>query len=154
MIRARIRLQGGALALLAAAVFALGGCTSTPQATPERDAEAKRFMARLDAATIYVYRDDFAVDDLDMQDTTLYVDGRLIGGTLPKSGEHLLHGFGYDQGSLKVDTRSGEIYFVSLQVTGGTSRFTLVKPETGKRDILRCCALMENWAPDQRPLLR
>ena len=38
--------------------------------------------------------------------------------------------------------------------TGGNSRITLVKPETGKRDILRCCALMENWAPDQRPLLR
>jgi hypothetical protein len=162
MIRARIRLPRGALVILAAAVFALGGCTSTPQATLERDAEAKQFMARPDAATIYVYRDDFMVDDLDMQDATLYVDGRLIGGTLPKTffrfdvraGEHLLHGFGYDQGSLKVDTRSGEIYFVSLQVTGGTSRFTLVKPETGKRDILRCCALMENWAPDQRPLLR
>ena len=23
-----------------------------------------------------------------------------------------------------------------------------------ERDILRCCALLENWAPDQRPLLR
>jgi hypothetical protein len=111
---------------------------------------------------IYVYRDDFTVDDMDMQDATLYVDGRLIGGTLPKTffrfdvwaGEHLLHGYGYDQGNLKVDTRSGEIYFVSLRVTGGTSHFTLVKPETGKRDILRCCALMENWAPGQRPLLR
>jgi hypothetical protein len=152
----------GARTALAVLVLALAGCASTPQATAERDAEAKRFMARPDAATIYVYRDDFTVEEMDLQDTALYVDGRLIGGTLPKTffrfdvrtGEHLLHGFAYDQGSLKVDTRSGEIYFVSLQVIGGTSRFTLVKPETGKRDILRCCALMENWAPDQRPLLR
>ena len=140
----------------------LAGCASTPQATPERDAEAKQFIARPDAATIYVYRDDFASGEPATDDTVLYGDGRLIGATLPKTffrfdvraGEHLLHGFGYDQGNLKVDTRSGEIYFVSLQVTGGTSLFTLVKPETGKRDILRCCALMENWAPDQRPLLR
>lgn len=143
-------------------ILALAGCASTPQATAERDAEAKRFMARLDAATIYVYRDDFASGEPATDDTVLYVDGRLLGATLPqtffrfdvRAGEHLLHGFAYDQGSLKVDTRSGEIYFVSLQTTGGTSRFALVKPESGKRDILRCCALMENWAPDQRPFLR
>jgi len=150
------------LEILAAAVLALGGCASVPQATPERDAEAKQFITRPDAATIFVYRDDFAAVDPATDNTVLYVDGRLIGATLPRAffrfdvraGQHLLHGYGYDQGSLKVDTRSGDIYFVSLQVTGGTSRFTLVRPETGKRDILRCCALMENWAPDQRPLLR
>jgi len=26
--------------------------------------------------------------------------------------------------------------------------------ETGKREILRCCEMMENYAPGQRPLLR
>jgi hypothetical protein len=157
-----IQLPRGALAILAAAVLALASCASTPQATPERDAEAKRFMARPDAATIYVYREDFASAEPATEDTVLYVNDRLIGTAIPmtffrfdvRAGEHLLHGYGYDQGNLKVDTRSGEIYFVSLKVIGGTSRFTLVKPETGKRDILRCCALMENWAPDQRPLLR
>jgi len=162
MMRLCTRLPRGALEILTAAVLALGGCASVPQATPERDAEAKRFVGRPDTAMIYVYRDDFAFEEPSSQDTVLYVDGRLIGATLPKTffrfdvraGMHLLHGFGYDQGSLKIDTRSGEIYFVSLQATGGNSLFTLVKPETGKRDILRCCALMENWAPDQRPLLR
>ena len=162
MIRPRIRLPRGALEILAAAVLALGGCASVPQATPERDAEAKQFITRPDAATIYVYRDDFAAVDPATDNTVLYVDGRLIGATLPRAffrfgvraGQHLLHGYGYDQGSLKVDTRLGEIYFVSLQSTGGTSRFTLVKPETGKRDILRCCALLENWAPGKQPLLR
>ena len=162
MIRPRIRLPRGALEILAAAVLALGGCASVPQATPERDAEAKQFITRPDAATIYVYRDDFAAVDPATDNTVLYVDGRLIGATLPRAffrfdvraGQHLLHGYGYDQGSLKVDTRSGDIYFVSLQVTGGTSRFTLVRPETGKRDILRCCALLENWAPGKQPLLR
>jgi len=146
---------------LAAATW-LAGCTSVPQATAERDAEAKHFIARPDAATIYVYRDDYAAMEPATDGTVLYVGGRLIGATLPatyfrfdvRAGEHLLQGYAYDQGSLKIDTRFGEIYFVSLQSTGGTSRFTLVTPETGKRDILRCCALLENWAPDQRPLLR
>jgi hypothetical protein len=148
--------------LLVATIVALAGCASTPQATTERDAEAKRFLSRPDAATIYVYRIDFAFEERASQDTVLYVDGRLIGATLPgtffrfdvRAGEHLLHGYGHDQGTLRVVTRSGELYFVSLEATGGTSLFRLVKPETGKRDILRCCALMEDWAPDQRPLLR
>lgn len=161
-MRPGIQLPRGALVTMAAAVLALGGCASTPQATPERDAEAKQFIARPDAATIYVYRDDFVAVDQGTDDSVLYVGSRLIGATLPttffridlQAGEHLLRGYAYDQGSLKLDTRLGEIYFVSLQSTGGTSRFTLVKPETGKRDILRCCALLENWAPEQRPLLR
>jgi len=149
------------LLTLAAATW-LAGCAAVPQATVERDAEAKQFISRPDAATIYVYRDDFAAMDQATDETVLYVDSRLIGATLPatffrfdgRAGEHLLHGHAFDQGSLKIDTRRGEIYFVSLQSTGGTSRFTLVKPETGKRDILRCCALLENWAPGKQPLLR
>ena len=161
-MRPGIQLPRGALVTMAAAVLAMGGCASTPQATAGRDAEAKQFIARPNAVAIYVYRDDFAAMGQSTDDTVLYVGSRLIGATLPttffridvQAGEHLLHGHAYDQGSLKIDTRLGEIYFVSLQSTGGTSRFTLVKPETGKRDILLCCALMENWAPEQRPLLR
>lgn len=149
-------------AILAAAVLALGGCTSVSQAPTARDAEAKRFQTRPDVATLYVYRDDFAPVEPASEHPVLYLDGRLIGGTLPKTyfridvpaGEHLLHGTGYDQGTLKLDTRSEGLYFVSLQPITGTSRFTLVAPEIGMRDILRCCALMENWAPGQRTLLR
>jgi hypothetical protein len=161
-MRPRVRLPRGVLPMLAAAALALGGCASTPQATAERDAEAKQFISRPDAATIYVYRDDFSVENYDMQDTTLYVNDRVIGATLPKTffrfdvraGEHLLRGYGYDQGRLKVVVQSGEIAFIRLNVANGNSRFTRVSPEIGKREIVRCCALMENWAPEQRPLLR
>lgn len=147
---------------LLVSILALAGCASTPEASSEADAEAKRFIALPGSAAIYVYRDEFRVDDADMQDSSLYVDGRLIGATLPgtyfrfhvRAGEHLLHGYGYDQGTLKFDARSGEIYFVALNVATGTSRFTPVTPETGQRDILRCCSLLENWAPGQRPILR
>ena len=68
-----------------------------------------------------------------------------------RAGAHLVQGHGYDQGRLKLDARNGEIYFVSLRTASGTSDFRLVAPETGKRDILRCCSLFENWAPGQRP---
>ena len=160
-MRPCIRLSRGALEMLAAAVLVLGGCASTPQAAAERDAEAKQFIDRPDVATIYVYRDDFGVDPVE-DNTVLYVDGRLIGATLSRSffrftvrpGEHLLHGYGDDQGTLKMEVRPGEIYFVSLRTPGGNSLFAPMAPDTGKQDILRCCSLLENWAPGQRPLLR
>jgi len=150
------------LALLVA-MIALAGCASTPQASRERDAEAKRFLSRPDAAVIYVYRNDFpTLGGESSNDSVLYVNDRLIGATLPmtffrfdvRAGEHLLRGVARDMGRLTLNTRDGELYFVSLQVVGGRSVFRLVDAETGMRDILRCCSLMENWEPGQRPLLR
>lgn len=142
------------------AIVALVGCASTPQATPERDAEAKEFNARHDAVVIYVYRIDLPAMVWD--NSVLLVDGRLIGATLPRTffrfdvqeGVRVLHGSGRDQGRLSLETHLGEIYFVLLQVAGGVSDFRQVDAETGKRDILRCCSLMENWSPGQRPVLR
>jgi len=95
-------------------------------------------------------------------DSVLHVGERLIGQTLPRTffmfdvpaGEHMLRGVARDMGRLTLHTRDGELYFVSLQVVGGMSIFRRVEPETGKRDILRCCSLMENWEPGQRPFLR
>jgi hypothetical protein len=140
----------------------LVGCASVPQATPERDADAKEFGTHPGFAAVYVFRNDFPGHEQTTEDIPLYIDDRLIGGTLPGSffridvrpGVHLLHGMGYDQGRLKINTRSGEAHFVALNVVNGTSLFKEVDPETGKREITRCCALMENWEPGQRPLLR
>jgi hypothetical protein len=61
----------------------------------------------------------------------LWVNGRLIGATLPHSffrvhlnpGKQLLVGSGIDNGSLALETRPGEAYFVRLQVAGSHSRF-------------------------------
>ena len=144
----------------ASAVFALAGCTSVPHAASDRDAEAKQFLAQANAAAVYVYRPDFVARRGD--ESVLYVDTRLIGATLPgtffridlRAGPHELHGYGYDQGRLKVEARYGEIAFVSLTVTGGNSRFEVVTPEEGRRAIARCCVLLENWTQGQRPLLR
>ena len=148
-----------ATALLAAALA--GGCTSVPQASTSRDKEAKAFNTQPATAGIYVYRPDFGYGATPAE-SVLWLDARLIGSTLPRTffrldappGKRVLHGDGHDTGRLVVEVKAGELYFVSLNVQGGISSFTQVAPEAGKRELLRCCALMENWAPGQRPLLR
>ena len=85
----------------------------------------------------------------------------LIGATLPRSyfrvdlrpGKHVLHGVAYDNGSMEIEVRPDTTYFVSLTVLSGTSHFKLRDVHTGRRELLACCGLLENWAPGQRPLL-
>jgi len=142
-----------ALALVAA------GCASTPEAPRTEDAAAKSFDPYPNAASVYVYRSPV---NQSWDDNVLYVDGRLIGSTVPGTyfrvnvnpGKHTLHGTGVDVGTLTIDTRPGMLYFVDLSVLAGHSRYQLVPPEQGRRAIVSCCVLLENWAPGQRPLLR
>ena len=137
----------------------VAGCASTPQATRERDAEAKAFITHPATAAIYVYRDPLDRRD---SDSVLYVDRRLVGATLPggffrieaRPGKRMLHGLAYDQGALEIDVRPGETYFVSLSVIEGTSSFTPKSAAVGRTELLACCVLLESWAPGQRPLLR
>lgn len=137
----------------------LGGCASTPQASRQRDAQAKQFISHPATSAIYVYRTDTYVEEAD---TTLYIDGRLIGSTLQRSffrvdvnpGVHRLNGMGPDQGSLTIETRPDQVYYVELSVLGGDSHFSVVAPHIAQAGLIACCMLMENWAPGQRPLLR
>ena len=140
-------------------LLALGGCASTPQATPARDAEAKRFLSQPGFAGIYVFRPDFKADM--MEDTVLHVDDRLIGQTLPgtffrvdvQPGAHVVRSSAAGASQIKIDARADELYFVELNVSGGNSRLSMANPAVAQRTIRQCCALMESWAPGQRPLL-
>ena len=137
----------------------IAGCTSTPEAPPERDALAKQFGTHPNASTIYVYRSEFNRFDFD---SVLYLNGRLLGSTVPGTyfrvdtvpGRNILHGSGIDVGEMALDTRPGELYFVSVDVLGGHSNFRLVTEDVGRRRIQACCVLLENWAPGQRPFVR
>jgi len=147
-------LQSVALAV----VLLLAACASTPQASRERDAEGKEFVTHPGASTLYVYRSPFN----NTEDSVLYVDRRLIGSTLPGAyfridavpGTHTLHGNGLDLGDMTIETRPGQLYFIELAVIAGHSHFRLVPPALGRKTVAACCALLENWAPGQRPLLR
>lgn len=139
--------------------LALAACAATPEASVERDAEAKQFLTHPSAATIYVYRSP--ANHLDA-DSVLYIDGRLLGSTLPGTyfridtvpGRHVLHGIGIDVGQLALEVRPGQTYFVSLDVIAGHSRFAFVPTQIGRERVRACCALLENWGPGQRPFLR
>ena len=158
-----LRKSRGLACTLSVALFSivllLTGCASTPQASRERDAEASQFASAPAHSTLYVYRPEFDNSDWD---TVLWINGRLVGATLPRTffrvnvepGKHTLTGMGYDNGRFTLETRPGELYFIALSSISGNSLFWQVSPETGKQAIGRCCALLENWAPGQRPLLR
>lgn len=146
-------------ALQIVALALLSGCASTPQASAERDAAAKQFVTHPATAAIYVYRLPWNGEG---NDTVLYVNGRLIGATLPggyfrieaRPGTQVLSGVGHDNGRIEFEARAGELRFVAHDVVGGISRYSLRDAESGQRELLACCVLLENWAPGQRPLMR
>lgn len=155
----RFRRPGDGWLMAAVAALALTACASTPEASLEADQRAKEFESHPSASSIYVYRSEF--NHLE-EHTVLYMDGRLIGATVPGTffridavpGRHVLHGMGSDIGTIALDTTAGELYFVSLDVIAGHSRFQHVPPAMGQKRVRACCALLERWAPGQRPFLR
>jgi hypothetical protein len=147
-----------AVSALLALVVGLGGCASTPEASPAKDAEAKRFDSAPRASIIYLYRADGRTNGV----STLWIDGHLIGETLPttyfriaaRPGRHVINAAGGDQGRIEIETREDAVYFVEMQVLGdgqGSSNTNLrmVTPETGKAAIARCCSMLEAWRPGQ-----
>lgn len=146
------------LGLALAAALLIAGCTSTPEAPSDQDALAKEYITHPNAGTIYVYRSEFNHFDTD---TVLFIDGRVVGSTVPGTyfridttpGRHVLHGTGIDVGELALEARTGQVQFVSLDVLGGHSNFRLVPEQVGRERVRACCALLENWAPGQRPLV-
>jgi hypothetical protein len=137
----------------------LNGCASTPMASPGTEADAKRFESAPNAAIIYLYRPRLPGGDAA---TTLWVDGRLLGETLPttffrvplRPGRHRFTVSGSDNGRLEIDTQAEGLYFVEMQVLGEsqgatTTIFRSVAPEIGKTAILDCCRMLETWRPGQ-----
>jgi hypothetical protein len=137
----------------------LGGCAATPEAAPESDADAKRFESAPRVAIIYLYRAD---NPGSSATSTIWVDGRIVGQTLPatyfrvavRPGRNRIAAFASDQGRLEIDTREGGVFFVAMQVGGnmetpGNTIFRRVPPEAGKAEILRCCTMLETWRPGQ-----
>jgi hypothetical protein len=137
----------------------LGGCASTPESSPQSDAEAKRFESAPRAAIIYLYRADTPGGS---GTSTIWVDGRIVGQTLPatyfrvpvRPGRNRISAYASDQGQLEIETRQDGVYFVSMRVAGTdetapNTLFRSVAPEVGKPEIVRCCTMLEVWRPGQ-----
>lgn len=136
----------------------LGACASTPEASPQSDAEAKRFESTARAAIIYLYRADTPGGGT----STIWLDGRIVGQSLPatyfrvavRPGRNRISGYASDTGQIEVETRAGGIYFVAMRVSGidesaPSTRFSSVGLEVGKEEIVRCCTMLETWRPGQ-----
>lgn len=147
--------MGERIATLTAALLAAllaAGCVFTPAASSQQDTLAKEFVTHPRASTIYVYRSRFNHHDAD---SVLYLDGRIVGGTQPGTyfridttpGAHTLHGTGSDSGQLMLDTRGGQLYFVSVEMVGGHSVFRRVSEEAGRDAVRTCCVLVETLIP-------
>lgn len=145
------------LPLLVLSLALFSGCSSTPVASPQDDADAKRFNPPLRGATIYLYR-----GDLRGGVSTIWIDDRLVGQTLPRTyfrvvvrpGRNRVGVAGNDMGRIVIDTKEEGVYFVEMQVLGETEGdhttiFRSVPPETGKKVITQCCALLDTWRPGQ-----
>lgn len=146
-------------------VYALwcAACASTPEATRERDAEAKEFDPVTRDAVIYVYRPG---STLGSPETTLWVDWRLVGASLPGTyfrvlvlpGRNLIDTSPPDTGQIEVNTRGNDVTFVEMRTLGGregtpSSHFRVMPPEQAKAAIRACCTRFETWRFDQPRLL-
>ena len=149
------------IALCAVALCA--GCASTPQATPERDAEARRFEPVTREAVIYIYRPGIALSG---PETTLWVDNRLVGTSLPGTffrvialpGRNVIDTSPPDTGRIEIETRGNDVTFVEMTTQGGftdspTTTFRVVDPEEAKAAIASCCWMLETWRYNQPRLL-
>jgi hypothetical protein len=136
----------------------LGGCASTPEASLQDDAAAKRFESAPRAAIIYLYR----ADNPGRGVSTIWVDDRPVGQTLPatyfrvavRPGHNRIAAFASDPGRLEIETRGDGVYFVAMHVGGEAESspntiFRSVPPEAGQAAILRCCTMLETWRPGQ-----
>ena len=145
------------------AALLCAGCVSTPESTPERDAWAKHFEPVTRDSVIYVYRPDTLGT---MATTELFVNGRLVGSSLPGTyfripvlpGRSVIEPFSGYGAPITVETSGNDVVFVELQnyssVDGTPNmRFRQVSAEAGKQAILACCSRLELLRSDQPRLL-
>ena len=146
----------GTIALIAA-------CATTPQATPERMAEALRFEPVTREAVIFIYRPGIALMG---PETTLWVDSRLVGSSLPGTffrvialpGRNVIDTSPPDTGRIEVTTQGNDVTFVEMITEGGrnnspNTRFRVMPPEKAKAAIASCCWMLETWRYNQPRLL-
>ncbi|MPZ44113.1 MAG: hypothetical protein GEV05_12035 [Betaproteobacteria bacterium] len=146
----------GTIALVAA-------CASTPQATPERTAEARRFEPVTREAVIYIYRSGVALSG---PETTLWVDNRLVGASLPGTffrvialpGRNVIDTSPPDTGRIEITTQGNDVTYVEMITEGGrnnppNTRFRLMQPDDAKAAIAYCCWMLETWRYNQPRLL-
>ena len=104
--------------LLLIVIAGLAGCASVPMATPELDAQAKKFSSPDDMAAVYLYRRGTYAADLVIP---VGMDGQFMGRTAVDSyfywkvtpGHHTIITGGYAPKVFNVDLEAGKNYFLN-----------------------------------------
>jgi len=123
------------------------GCASVQMASPQADAEAKRFTVPAGKSRIYVYRNERLGGAIKI---ALALDGRMMGQTAPKTyfawdvapGKHEIMCSGENNVRLTVDAPSGGAVYVWQEMKMGTwsagCALNLVDGSTGRSGVMDC----------------
>jgi hypothetical protein len=140
----------------------VAGCASTPEATLERDAEAKRFEPVTRDSVIYIYRGELPSTGYV---TTVLANGRLLGSSLPGTffrilvlpGKTVLETLPPDNGRIEIHTRGNDVAFVEMRTSGSDghpqTQFRRMTSEIAKAVIRADLRLLETWRHGQPRLL-
>ncbi|WP_249962098.1 DUF2846 domain-containing protein [Histophilus somni] len=134
--------------LLLTITLGLTGCARTVMDTPENDALAKQFLLpSKDESGIYIYRDSIFGAALKKN---LYIDGKLIGESAPKTyfykrvipGNHRLSTESeFSDNHLDITTDGGKNYFIRQYIKPGVfvggANLKQVDEDKGKATILK-----------------
>jgi hypothetical protein len=133
------------LFIAAGITLTLVGCASTvPMATPDKDAQAKKFVAKPNVAAVYVYRNE---DFGKAVKLPLEIDGKTIGQTAYKTyfyaevspGAHKVTTRAENTTELTLNAIAGKIYYIWQEVKMGVwapkAQLQLVDEATGQAGV-------------------
>ena len=147
-----------ALALIALAALPLIGCATVPMASAEEDLRVKKLVPPVDAALIYLYRNESFGAGVHMD---VLMDGWAAGQTVANTymvwqvrpGVHMVTSKAENDTSIGVDTVAGHRYFIWQEVKMGVmyarSRLQLVSDAEGLKGVNEC-KLVQMPRPSQR----
>lgn len=130
---------------LAAAVVALAGCASVPEASPELDQAAKSFAAPRDKAGVYVYRNETMGAAIKLH---VLLDEKYLGETASKTyfytevepGVHTVTGKAENDSSVRFHAVAGRLYYIWQEIKMGLfqprNELRLVDEATGRAGVL------------------
>lgn len=130
---------------LAAALVALAGCASVPEASPELDQAAKSFAAPRDKAGVYVYRNETMGAAIKLH---VLLDEKYLGETASKTyfytevepGVHTVTGKAENDSSVRFHAVAGRLYYIWQEIKMGLfqprNELRLVDEATGRAGVL------------------
>lgn len=123
----------------------LSGCASVNMVDAQQDTQAKTFVAPVDKAGIYVFRNESMGGSVKMD---VEIDGKPIGQTAAKTflykevapGKHTITSKAENSDTLELDAKPGVLYYIWQEVKMGLlyarTKLQLVDETQGRKGVL------------------